>query len=301
MKRLPGYTQILGAATFWGVAATGAKALLNREVDPFFLSQVRVTFSLVLLAAGMAVFRPALLRIRIKDLWRFALLGVVGVAGANVTYYITMKESSVATAILLQYAAPLLVTAYGLLSREERITRVKVVAAVLSVAGCYLAVGSFDAASAPITGLALGSGIASAMCFGFLTVFTRHTARGYDMMTVTLYAIGFASLFWAGARAAASWPLPEVPITMWLAFLGLSVISILIPYLLFFHGLRHLEPSQAVISSTLEPVVAIGSAFLVLGEPLEPPQLLGAVVVIAAITILQVSPANSRGAILPGR
>lgn len=298
MKRLPGYTEILGAATFWGLAATGAKALLNRDVDPFLLAQVRVTFSLVLLAAGLAVYRPALLRVRVKDLWRFALLGVVGVAGANVTYYITMKESNVATAILLQYAAPLLVTAYGLFSGGERVTGVKALAAVLSVAGCYLAVGTLGTGT--ITPLAVGSGVASAVCFGFLTVFTRHTAKGYDMVTVTLYAIGFASLFWAAARAAAGWPLPEVSMNMWLAFLGLAVTSILIPYLLFFHGLRHLEPSQAVISSTLEPVVAIGSAFVFLGEFLGPLQLLGAVVVIAAITILQISPSQSGGVNLPG-
>ena len=47
-------------------------------------------------------------------------------------------------------------------------------------------------------------------------------------------------------------------------------------------------PSRAIITSTMEPVVAIASAALVLGELLTSLQVVGAVLVLAAIVLLQV-------------
>ena len=287
MNRFRGYLMVLGAAASWGIAATGAKALLNQELHPFLLAQARVTISLGLLAGGLGITRPDLLRVKRHQLWRLALLGIVGMAGANVTYYITMRESTVATAILLQYAAPLLVMLYALISREERLTMSRVLPGLLAVGGCYFALGGWSATA--VSAPALVMGILSAFCFGFLTVFTRHADQGLNTLTVTLYAIGFAALFWAVEMVVTARQIPPLTPGTWGALVLLAVVSILIPYLLFFAGLRRIGPTQAVVCATLEPIVAIGSAALFLGESLTPPQIAGAAVVIAAITGLQLS------------
>jgi drug/metabolite transporter (DMT)-like permease len=208
-------------------------------------------------------------------------------AGANVTYYVTMRESSVATGILLQYAAPLLVMLYALFSREERLTMVRAVCGILAVGGCYFALGGWSAASGPVSAFALTTGILSAFCFGFLTVFARHAARGLDTRTVTLYTISFAAAFWMIELIVTGRRIPALDLVTWGALVALAVVSILIPYLLYFGGLKRIGPTQAVVCATLEPIVAIGSAAVVLGERLTPPQIVGAAVVIAAITALQ--------------
>lgn len=290
---------VLGAAASWGIAATGAKALLNRDLHPFFLAQARVTIAWLILGAGIVLTRPELLRIGVERLWQLALLGIVGMAGANVTYYVTMRESSVATGILLQYAAPLLVMLYALISREERLTLVRAGAGVLAVAGCYVALGGTGVPTGSVSAFALTAGILSAFCFGFLTVFTRHAGRGLQTLTVSFYAIGFAALFWAVELPLTGRGIPTLDPATWGGVAALSVGSILIPYLLFFGGVKRIGPTQAVVCATLEPVVAIVSAAVVLGERLEPPQIAGAAVVIAAIAALQIartepSPAEAR-------
>lgn len=278
---------IMGAATFWGVSATAAKFLLNRHVETILIVQTRVTISALILVLFYLVARPHLLRVRWRDLWRFALLGVIGVSGANFTYYFTIKESTVATAIILQYTAPLVVMAYATFAGEERFTSLKLLAAILSLAGCFLAVGAYDSGVLKLPFIGLVSGVGSMVCFAFLSVYTRHLLRRFNIWSMTVYSFIFASLFWLainppGAIAAQS-PSGET----WGGLAVLAVISVLIPHSLFFAGMQYIVASRAIITSTLEPVVAMASAAIVLGEFLHPIQVLGAALVVSAIVVLQ--------------
>jgi drug/metabolite transporter (DMT)-like permease len=288
MSELRGYVMILGAAVFWGGSATAAKLLLSSGIDVVMMVQVRVTVSAVLMCAWLAVMRPGYLRVERRDLWRFAMLGILGVAGANVTYYTVIGEATVATAILLQYLAPVVVMAYTVATREEHLSTVKVIAAGLALAGCMLAVGAFDPGALTLTPLAAVAGAGSILTFAFLTVAPRRLLRSYSSWTTTLYAILFASAFWLVINPPWRVVERELSGTSWAALAALAVFSILLPHSLFFAGLRHVVPSRALIISTLEPVVAIGSAAVVAGERLRAAQLVGAVCVLSAIVLLNI-------------
>lgn len=288
MKDLRGYLMVMGAATLWGISATAAKSFLNQNVSTLLIVQTRVTFSCLLMALFFGVFRRDVLRVRLSELWRFALLGVLGVAGANFTYYFTIKESTVATGIIIQYTAPLLVMAYASVSGEERVTLVKLTAALISLLGCYLAVGGYDLTVLKLTPVGLASGIGSIVCFAFLSIYTRHLLVRHSVWTVTFYAILFASLFWLALQPPWIVASQNIASDLWVALFGLAIASVLVPHTLYFAGLQYVVPTRAIITSTLEPVVAIGSAALILGELLEPLQVVGAFLVLTAIVLLQV-------------
>lgn len=294
MKDVRGYVMIAGAAFLWGVSATAAKFLFNRDVSTLLVVQTRVTFSALLMAAGFLLFRPSLLKVNPRELWRLAVLGIVGVAGANITYYLVIRETTVATAILIQYTSPLLVLAYGVLSGDEGFSGVKLIAALLSLAGCALAVGVFDTAAIALTPLALVAGIGSIVTFAFLTVYTRKVVARMPSWTAVLYALVCASLMWAVVNPPWVIARESHPPGLWIALIGFAIISVLVPHSLFAAGLRSVVPSRAIITSTLEPVVAIGSAAIVLGELLTPLQILGAVTVLAAIIMLNLRPEEER-------
>jgi drug/metabolite transporter (DMT)-like permease len=296
MTELRGYVMILGSAVFWGMSATAAKALFNQQLDTVLVVQARVTVSMFLLLGFYLIFRRDFLRIDPRELWKFALLGCIGVAGTNFTYYFTIKETTVATAILIQYTAPLLVMLYAVWSGEERFTGAKVVAVVLSLGGCFLAVGAYDREVLRITPLGLLTGIGSIFGFAFLTIFTRSVLKTHGVWTSTFYAMLFASLFWGVLNPP--WVVAAQPLTAhtWGALVVLAVVSLLIPQTLFFGGLRRIVPSRAIITSTFEPIVAIVSAAWYLGELLQGLQILGALLVIAAILLLQAHPEEHYGA-----
>jgi len=295
MKDLKGYFMIIGAASLWGASATLAKSLLNQRLDTLFIVQTRTSFSCVVLFAGLLIVSPRLLRIRYGDIWRFAFLGILGLAGANFTYYFTIKESNVATAITIQYTAPLFVMAYEIWRKEERYTLNKLIAAVLSLTGCFLAVTGLDLTVMRISNLGLLTGAGSILSFTFLTIATRHLLVRYSSWTVTFYGIASAAVFWLvlnpPQRIIAAQPSSET----WLTLFILAMASVLVPNLLYTSGLRYVVPTRAVITSTLEPIVAIVTAALFLGELLNGVQLVGAMLVILAIVLLQVS--RERGSI----
>jgi len=288
MKDLRGYFYVLGAAIFWGGSATAAKFLLNANVDTINIVQARVTFTALLLFPFLLIFRRKELRVSPRDVWKFLLLGIAGVAGSNFMYYFTIKESTVATGILIQYTAPLLVMLYAAWSGEEKPTTTKILAATISLTGCFLAVGAYNAQVFKISSLGLTTGLLSSICFAFLSLYTRSLLKQFPFWTVTFYAIVGASVFWLVVRppwmlfTRESAPYPLLPLFL------LAIVSILIPHSLYFSGLRLVLPSRAIITSTLEPVVAISTAALFLGEYLSSIQVFGAVLVIAAVMILQI-------------
>jgi DME family drug/metabolite transporter len=71
-----------------------------------------------------------------------------------------------------------------------------------------------------------------------------------------------------------------------------SVTSTLVPFSLYFAGLRYLEPTRAIVVSCLEPVFAIVIAALVLGESLRLLQVAGIVLVLSAILVVQLPDKN---------
>jgi DME family drug/metabolite transporter len=288
MKEFKGYLMVLGAAFLWGSSATGAKFLINHNVDTVVIVQARVTFTTFLLLPFLWFFRREALAIGLRDAGKFLLSGIIGVAGANFNYYYTIKESTVATGILIQYTAPLLVMAYATYAGEERFTLTKLTAAIVSLLGCFLAVGAYDSRVLRITPVGLLTGVSSVICFAFLNVYTRRLLRSYQFWTVTFYSIAGASLFWLVIKPPWTFIGPAYPSYPLAGLFVLAVFSILIPHSLYFNGLRFVVPSRAIITSTMEPIVAISSAALILGETLTGLQAFGAVLVVLAIVLLQV-------------
>lgn len=287
MRPFRGYLLILGATLFWGVSATLARFLISGTIDTLILVQTRMTISWFLLVAFFLAFNRNILRVHRRDLFQLALLGIIGGAGSNFTYYFTIKETNVATAILLQYLAPLLVLGYSAWTKEEDLTPWKAIAGIGSIAGCFLAVTGRNFSFESLSSVGLLTGLGSAFCWGFANIMIRRMLHRYSVWTTLVYSFSFASLFWVVINPP--WVIAGLGYTAstWWMLVVFAVISILIPHSLYYSGVQYLTASRAIITATFEPFMAIGSAFLFLGETLAPVQLLGAVLVIAAIMVLQ--------------
>ena len=117
-----GYLYIAAAAFSWGIAASlGRAAFTGRllpsgqalQIDPLILSQSRTTISFLVLFFFLLVKRGwKNLKLPAADFGQMVLLGVLGVAASNYFYYLAIQKTNVATAIILQYTAPVLVLLY---------------------------------------------------------------------------------------------------------------------------------------------------------------------------------------------
>ncbi len=290
LQRSPvtGYFFILVAVVFWGGSASIAKFLFSTRFDTLIITQTRSSISFILIALYFLIKDRGVFRIEKLDLPKFVLAGVIGIAVTNFTYYYTVQEATVAAAILLQYTAPVLVMLYVVfITREEALNGAKVLALILSLAGCWLAVGGGDWSAIQLRGWTLVSGIASAVCYSFMLLMSKHLLKKYSVWTTLTYAFGFSTLFWLFVNTP--WQIAQEGYTLhdWGVLFLFAVISILIPHSMFTSGLRLLEASTVGVVTTLEPVVAIVIAYFALGESLNGTQVLGGLAVVSAVVLLQ--------------
>lgn len=298
MHPVRGYLYIASATFLWGVAATLGRAAFTgrllpkgqtlRPIDPLILSQSRTTFSFIVLLLVLAVLRGwKRLRLPVADLWRMFVLGILGVAASNYLYYLAIQRTNVATAIILQYTAPILVLLYTVVRGLQKPTVQRVAAVALAVTGIALVIGIFGSAGFRLDTIGVLAALGAAFSFAFYNVGGHSILARYDRWTVLLYVILSASLFWIVVNPP--WKIVAAHYTdsQWLFLLVFSLLSVLAPFALYFAGLQHLEPTRAIVVSCLEPVFSIVIAALTLGEVMKPLQTVGIVLVLVAIVVVQ--------------
>jgi drug/metabolite transporter, DME family len=303
-RPLRGYLYIGTAALFWGIAATlGRAAFTGRipglqigAIDPLILSQSRTTLSFLVLLPILLIQRGApALRVPAQDLFRFLLLGVLGVAASNYLYYLAIQRTNVAVAIILQYTAPVWVLVATLLRGGPRPSLRRGVAVTLAVLGCALAVGFAGSANLHLDTVGVIAALLAAFSFAFYNVGGHSILARYDRWKVLLWILASAATFWIFVNPPWKiWAAHFSP-RQWLFMLLFSLVSVLGPFSCYFAGLQHLEPTRAVVASCLEPVFSIVIAAIALGELLRPLQTLGIVIVLGAIVLIQWPERGARG------
>ena len=305
---LRGYFYIATATFLWGVAATLGRAAFTgrllprgqslRAIDPVILSQSRVTFSLlVLLVVLLAVRGARRLRLPMVDMRRMFVLGILGVAASNYLYYLAIQRTNVATAIILQYTAPVWVLLYTVARGVQKPTLQRIAAVGLAVAGIALVIGVFGAGGFRLDRVGVIAALLAAFSFAFYNVGGHSILARYDRWTVLLYTLISASLFWMVVNPPWKITAAHYAGSQWLFLMGFSLISVLGPFSFYFAGLQHLEPTRAIVVSCLEPVFSIVIAAFALGEILRPLQTLGIVLVLVAIVVVQWPDRRTREAV----
>ncbi len=295
--RLRGYFCIAAAALLWGISASLGRAAFTgrllqgqftRPIDPLILSQSRTTFSLLVVLPVLATSRGwKSLRLPRRDVIYTFLLGILGVAASNYFYYLAIQRTSVATAIIVQYTAPVWVLLYMVFRGAQKPTAYRMAAAAMAVGGCALVIGVGGPIRLQFDTLGLTAAMLAAFSFSFYNIAGHRILERYDRWLVLLWSLIAASLFWLVLDPPLKIVAAHYSPTQWAFLLGFSLVSVLAPFSLYFAGLQYLEPTRAIVVSCLEPVFSIVIAAVVLGELVRPLQAAGILIVLSAIVLVQ--------------
>lgn len=213
-------------------------------------------------------------------------------AAVQGTYYYAISTLGVSLAILIQYLAPALIVTYAAL-RGARVHRATVIALACAIAGVALLVANLDPAAPETRAIRARPldwivGFGSTLSFAFYVVFSKRGLRRYAAETVLFYTFLIAGVFWAIVTPPWRIVAAGYGADLWLMFAALGVFSTLAPFYLFNTGLRRLSAAEAGIIASLEPVVAVLSAALFLGEGLRALQWMGALLVLVAASLASI-------------
>ena len=115
-----GYLYVCLAAVLWAAAGSAAKFLFNSGMTAYQLIQLRVTLAFCGLLLWLVWRNRPLLKIKVKDLFYFCLLGVLGIGAAQFFYLFAISKIKVAAAILLHYTGPVFVALYAAVFRHQK-------------------------------------------------------------------------------------------------------------------------------------------------------------------------------------
>ncbi len=276
---------VLGAGILWGLIGLFVHILAGKGFDPLQITTLRVTAAMILTALIVGRRDAGQFSIRPRDSWMFFGNGVVGLVFFNYCYFNAIAGGSLAIAALLLYTAPAFVMLMSVALFHEKLTKEKAVAFIMTFIGCGCITGAF-AGNLFVSRQTLLYGLASGFGYALYSIFGKPATQKYSPVTVSLWCFIFAAAFTLPFSGLADKLDLFTDWQVWGGILGISLISCVLPNVLYMNGLQKLEAGHAAILATVEPVVAAIVSFLFLGEAFSLQKLLGIVLILAAVPVL---------------
>lgn len=275
-----GVALVAAGATGYGVTIVLGRALADDGVGPATALGIRFALAAAFLL-GLAAARRSPLLPAPGERTRVFLLGAIGYATESTLFYMALERGTAASAALLFYAYPLMVTVAELaLGWAPLRTRV-LLALAASAGGTVLVVASGDELG--ISSVGMVCALASAAAFAaYLLACTRLIHRSDQLARAAWVAVGasVASL----TRGLASHDLAS-PGGHWPVLVVYGAATAL-AFACIFAGLARLGASRTAVVMTLEAFVAVALGAAFLGEPLVAAQLVGGTAIVAAAAVI---------------
>ncbi len=284
-----GYLYVSLAALLFAISGTSAKFLFNDGITAFQLIQMRTTLAFTGLLIWLGLRYPALLKISIKELPYFIGLGVFGIGSAQFFYLLAISKINVAAAILLHYTGPVFVALYVVFVQRQKLGINSTLAILGTLIGCFLVVGAYNLQLFTLNRLGIVAGMLAAVSFAVYSILSEYGMRKYTPWTVLLYGMLFAALMWNVFHPPLEAFLHRYSLVQWGWILFIGICGTIIPFGLYFEGVKRIQPTHASITATLEPISAGVIATVFLGEVMAPLQVIGGLMVIVSIIILQLN------------
>jgi drug/metabolite transporter (DMT)-like permease len=301
-----GYALVVLAAVLFGLNGGASRIAMGSGLSPEEFTTLRVTGATLVFVAYAACFRrTALRRPHGTAFLVVAALGLVGVAGLQLTYNVAIDRLPLGIALLIEYLAPVLVVLWVRFVRKEHV-RPRMWAAV-ALAVCGLAVVGRVWDGLAFDGLGVVMALVAALCFAAYFLLGEHQPQARegrvgldDPLRTILWAFVVATV--AMNLVQPIWTTPDLPSTTsglgrlgdlaldpWMVLAVIVVLGTVVPFFLEMVALRHLPATIVTVVAMLEPVIAVVLGWGWFRESLTAVQVLGAVAVLVGIVLAQTS------------
>jgi len=278
-----GIFSVMGAVVLWSSSYIVTKVGVG-AIPPLSFAAIRFVIATIVIGILFVFVKPHE-SVSIKDLFRFALGGLLGITAYFSLQNLGVEKTSASDATLLIAFTPVITLVLEVIFRKARINFRQISGIVIAIIGIFMVIdiSNKDVAPDRLTGnlLILATGLAWAL-YNFVT---QKVVQKYPTITVIFWQTLFGMI--------ALLPLAFIEMNKWqtismsglLGALYLGVFCSVGAFLLYAYGLKSLQPGLAVILLNLVPVFGLIFAALFLQEKSSLLQLFGGFVVITGVII----------------
>ncbi len=280
---------IVIAAVLWGTLGLFTRTLTDYGYNAFELMLARASTTAFSLVFYLFIFDRQKLKIKLKDISLFIFTSLISCILFNFCYTSAINSGSMGIASTLLYTSPIFVTVISVILFKEKITKIKVIALVLSFTGCVFVSGLIGS-EVSVSPKALFFGVASGLTYGLYSIFSKIGLRSYSPITFTVYTFLFSTLILIPINAdrfiSGTLPVDGKSLILIVVF---GIVTNLIPYICFTTALKYMDAGKVNITATIEPVVATVIGVCLFNEKLTFFSLTGILLVLFSAVILNIS------------
>ena len=280
------FIYIITAGILWGTSGIFVKLLEPYGYTSLQLTALRGIISFLFFLFYALICDRSAFRIKASQLIFFVGIGLslFGTAGF---YFMSLAATSISTAVVLMYTAPIYVTLFSSVFLGERFSSGKILSLVMMLCGCFLVSGivgglKFDA-------LGIIYGVISGISFASYNILTKICMqRSYSPISTNLYGSAFMSII----ALCCSKPLEIInhtaqkPTLLIPALLALGVVTFVLPYLFYALGMKSLPAGTTSALGTIEPLSACLFGVILFNEKPTYFSLAGMILILLAVILL---------------
>jgi drug/metabolite transporter (DMT)-like permease len=279
MQRLIGVLLIAISATAFGTMPVFASFAYAANADPMTILFLRFAIASLCLLIFMMIQRipfPKGL-----NLLGLMALGGVGFVLQSLCYFTALTLAPSGLVALLLYLYPAIVTMLSSLLLKEPLTKVKIGALGLALAGLVFTIG--PESGGKILGIVLG--VTSALIYSIYLLAGNRIIQQEESIPACTVIVTSAAVVFGGLVGINGAKLPTTGIG-WVSIGAIALISSVLAIITLLAGIKRIGSTNAATLSTLEPVVTVILGALILNETITPIQIMGGVMILSAVTIL---------------
>ncbi len=274
------------AGILWGTSGLFVDAWGAYGASPMQIVSYRIVTAAIMIWIYALIFDRKAIELRVKDLAFYLPTGVTLLTSAAF-YYSAIKESSVSTAVILMYTAPILVMGYSVLFFGEKFNAKKGISVAAMLIGCAFVSGIVGGMEFKALGVILG--LSASVSYATYNVLTKYEmSRGCNPITTTLYGFLFAAIFTLIVNPVGPMIdiLAQAPVkTIPLAFAH-GLMTFVLPYFLYTLSMRRIPAGVASSLAIIEPMSATIFSVVFLGEKLSIYGIVGIVMILGSVFML---------------
>jgi drug/metabolite transporter (DMT)-like permease len=289
-----GTTLVLLAALFFSTSGTLGKSAMSAGITPEQVAAARITLAGVVLLAGVALFAPRKLKVRREHAPVLLGYGLLGVAGVQLLYFVAAGRIPVGIAILLEFVSPVLIALWVRFVRRHRLPRSVWGGIALAMVGLALVAQVWQGMTLDLVGVL--AGIGAALCSAGYFLLGERAVADIDPLGLVTWGMVVGAVAICVVAPPWTWPVRLLDVDVefgawhppvWLLMVLLVLVATVLAYACGISSLRHLPASVASVLGLVEPVITTVAAWLLIGEELAWPQLLGSAILLGGAYVVQ--------------